>query len=198
MYFITLPFKISAETYRKSKRYNNSIICNVERGRCVKLITAPPSVILLSRQCEILNILQPYRRPCYRDWFFLISSITVLWASEPGAVMTPSHHESMEFFCRICKGFPCNEKVTLSLERTWSSERVGDVDSILSQSAHKWQFVSLARRPRPTPRNIFWYFLYLYRLNGISLTSYGRSVGIVRLWTKGHGVSIQTEWGGWK
>jgi hypothetical protein len=38
-------------------------IWGVERGRCVRLTTLPPSVSLFSRHCEILNVSRPYRPP---------------------------------------------------------------------------------------------------------------------------------------
>jgi hypothetical protein len=46
--------------YQKQKK-----LCfwGVERGRCVGLISIPPSVSRLCRQCGILNISQSYRPP---------------------------------------------------------------------------------------------------------------------------------------
>jgi hypothetical protein len=40
-----------------------SCIWGAERGRCIGLITLEPCMSRLSRQCEILNISQPYRPP---------------------------------------------------------------------------------------------------------------------------------------
>jgi hypothetical protein len=49
---------MSKQGWLPNYRYNE-----VENGRRVGLATLPPSVSRLSRQCEILNISQPYRAP---------------------------------------------------------------------------------------------------------------------------------------
>jgi hypothetical protein len=59
---------LSSEVYSASDRNwvpETEIKCiwRVELGQCVRLTAPPPSVSWLSRQCGILNILQPYRPP---------------------------------------------------------------------------------------------------------------------------------------
>jgi hypothetical protein len=44
-------------------RADSLITWGVKCGRCVGLTTLLPSLSRLSRQCAILNILQPYRPP---------------------------------------------------------------------------------------------------------------------------------------
>jgi hypothetical protein len=58
-------FVLCPEVYSVSNRndYQRQIykFLGVERGRCVKVTTASSSMSRFSRECEILNISQPYR-----------------------------------------------------------------------------------------------------------------------------------------
>jgi hypothetical protein len=62
--YLILPAALGPGVYSASNRneyqkHKNYVKC----GRCIGLTTLPPSVSRLSRQCEILNISQPYRPP---------------------------------------------------------------------------------------------------------------------------------------
>jgi hypothetical protein len=52
-----------------STRSRKTMFLGVEGSRCVALTTLPQSVSRFFRQCEILNMSQPYRPPtaCYGD-----------------------------------------------------------------------------------------------------------------------------------
>jgi hypothetical protein len=57
------PGIYSASNRNVYQKQENNSLWGVERGRCVGLITLPPSVSRLSRQSGILNISQLYRPP---------------------------------------------------------------------------------------------------------------------------------------
>jgi hypothetical protein len=57
---------------RNKQQKQKNYFWEVQHGRCVILITSPPSVSRLSRQCGILNISHPYTPPwCYRNFFVI-------------------------------------------------------------------------------------------------------------------------------
>jgi hypothetical protein len=63
-YVVTMsPAFTQPLTEMSNRDRNKKKIREVEGGRCVRLKTWPPSVSWLSRQCGILNITQPCRRP---------------------------------------------------------------------------------------------------------------------------------------
>jgi hypothetical protein len=55
--------RVYSASNRNEYQEHKNVLGAVERGRCVGLTTLPPSVSRLYRQCEILNISQPYRPP---------------------------------------------------------------------------------------------------------------------------------------
>jgi hypothetical protein len=58
---ITSNLSVTTEMITRSRK--KYLFCGVESSRCVRLITLPPYVSRLSRQCGILNFSQPYRPP---------------------------------------------------------------------------------------------------------------------------------------
>jgi hypothetical protein len=57
------PGVYSASNRNEYQRHKNNVSGEWGSGRCVGLTTLPPSGSRLSRQCGILNILQPHRPP---------------------------------------------------------------------------------------------------------------------------------------
>jgi hypothetical protein len=62
----------SSNEYHEQKKY---CVWEVERSRHVKLSTLRPTVRRLSRQCRILNILQPYGPPRSVTWIGFTSLV---------------------------------------------------------------------------------------------------------------------------
>jgi hypothetical protein len=58
----TMALAVDTTFNRKRKEYQESY-WGVRRGRCVRLITLPPSLSPLFRKCVILDVSQPYRPP---------------------------------------------------------------------------------------------------------------------------------------
>jgi hypothetical protein len=60
--WLILPAALGPGVYSASDR-NKKMFLGVERGRCVRLITSPPPVSRLSRECALVNISQTYTHP---------------------------------------------------------------------------------------------------------------------------------------